>query len=294
MRVWNANFQAAEAAHAQDTGTAGPSRKAVLYTQNHKAGSSAVSRPVKSGDKFANYSTASQLGLVDEDEPLPTTFEIEQMLKNKETKVGQWESVSAEPTGMSRSLKTEHGADGEEETEGWKFAHRGKRAVRDPYDDDDFDPSTILKMRKKTKQEGEVAPPLPPPVVIPTTEELDGRDGALDREGWSGKIQLNPVAEVEGKKDMVHQSGGGWVKVENGAGASTSAIPPTEESLMGAASIPVMEETKSDLDKAGVQDVEPVVAELEGEKAPVEASGAEGASGGLFKKRRPPPSSRKK
>jgi WW domain-binding protein 4 len=293
-KVYDADIQAAEAAHAQDTGTAGPSRKAVLYSQSHKAGSSAVSRPVKSGDKFANYSTASQLGLVDEDEPLPTTFEIEQMLKNKETKVGQWESVSSEPAGLSRSLRTEHGADAEEETEGWKFAHRGKRAVRHPYDDDDFDPSAILKMRKKTKQEGEVAPPPPPPVVIPTSEELDGRDGALDREGWSGKIELNSVVETGGKKDMVFQSGGGWVKVESGAGASTSTLPPTEESLMGAPSMLPAEETKSDLNKAGFQDVKPVVPEVEGEKAPVEAGAAEGASGGLFKKRRPPPSSRKK
>jgi hypothetical protein len=220
---------------------------------------------VKSGDKFANYSTASQLGLVDEDEPLPTTFEIEQMLKNKETKVGQWESVSAEPTGLSRSLKTEHGADGEEETEGWKFAHRGKRAVRDPYDDDDFDPSAILKMRKKTKQEGEVAPP--PPLVIPTPEELDGRDGALDREGWSGKIALNPAVETEGKKDMVYQSGGGWVKVESGAGASTSTLPPTEESLMGVSNMQGTEETKSDPDEAKDKDVKPVLPEVEGEKA---------------------------
>jgi len=252
---------------------------------------------VKSGDKFANYSTASQLGLVDEDEPLPTTFEIEQMLKNKETKVGQWESVSSEPTGLSRSLKTEHGADGEEETEGWKFSHRGKRAVRDPYDDDDFDPSTILKMRKKTKQEGEVAPPPPPPVVIPTPEELDGKDGALDREGWSGKIELNPVVETEGKKDMVFQSGGGWVKVENGAQASTRTLPPTEESLMGAPSMLVTEQAKPEMDAVGARDVKPVLPEVEGEKASsatVEAGGAETASAGLFKKRRPPPSSRKK
>jgi WW domain-binding protein 4 len=251
---------------------------------------------VKSGDKFANYSTASQLGLVDEDEPIPTTFEIEQMLKNKETKVGQWESVSAEPTGLSRSLRTEHGADREEETDGWRFAHRGKRAVRDPYDDDDFDPSAILKMRKKTKQEGEVAPPPPPPVVLPTTEELDGRDGALDREGWSGKIELNPTVETEGKKDMVFQSGGGWVKVENWAQASTSTLPPTEESLMGASSRLGTEEAKAALDDAGVKDVKPVLPEVEGEKAssaPVEVGG-DAASGGLFKKRRPPPSSRKK
>jgi hypothetical protein len=133
--------------------------------------------------------------------------------------------------------------------------------------------------------------------VIPTTEELDGRDGALDREGWSGKIELNPVVETEGKKDMVYQSGGGWVKVENGAGASTSTLPPTEESLMGAPSVSTTEETKSEMDKAGIQDVKPVLPEGEGERvasAPVEAGGAEAPSGGLFKKRRPPPSSRKK
>lgn len=218
------------------------------------------------------------------------------MIKNKETKVGQWESVSTQPTGYPGSMRTEHGADGEEETEGWKFAHRGKRAVRDPYDDDDFDPSTILKMRKKTKQEGEVAPP--PPVVIPTAEELDGKDGALDRSGWSGKIELNPSLEAEGKKDMLYQSGGGWVKVESGAVGSTSTLPPTEETLMGIPTTLVADEnSKPDLEHVeAARDVKAVL-EVEGEKAlaPVGAeAGVEAASGGLFKKRRPPPSSRKK
>jgi WW domain-binding protein 4 len=222
------------------------------------------------------------------------------MLKNKETKVGQWESVSNEPTGLSGSgIRTEHGADGEEETEGWKFGygHKAKRVARDPYEDDDFDPSAILKMRKKAKQEGEVPPP--PPIVLPTAEELDGREGALDRGGWSGKIELNANGEGEGKKDMVYQSGGGWVKVENGAQASTSTLPPTEESLMGVSRTTVEEKyTKPNLEEVEARgDVKPTVPEVEGEKTAVsgsETGGAETASGGLFKKRRPPPSSRKK
>ena len=220
------------------------------------------------------------------------------MLKNKETKVGQWESVSNEPTGLTGSgIRTEHGADGEEETEGWKFGHRGKRAVRDPYDDDDFDPSAILKMRKKAKQEGELPPA--PPVVIPTAEELDGKEGALNKEGWSGKIDINPGGETEMKKEMVYRSGGGWIKVENGTGASTSTLPPTEETLMGTAtSATAEEESKPGLEEMGiVRDVKPVVPEIDADKTVSvsgEIGGAEAASGGLFRKRRPPPSSRKK
>jgi len=219
------------------------------------------------------------------------------MLKNKETKVGQWESVSNEPTGLTGSgIRTEHGADGEEETEGWKFGHRGKRAVRDPYDDEDFDPSAILKMRKKAKQEGEVPPA--PPVVIPTAEELDEKEGALNKEGWSGKIELNPIGETETKKEMVYQSGGGWVKLESGAGASTSALPPTAESLMGTATaVTAEEEAKPSLEELGfVRDVKPVISQVEAESTNPsgEAGGEAAASGGLFKKRRPPPSSRKK
>jgi WW domain-binding protein 4 len=249
---------------------------------------------------------------VDDETPQPSTFEIEQMLKNKETKVGQWESVVAEPTGLdSASIgyrpgngRAEHGADGEEETEGWKFQHKGKRPVRDPYDDDDFDPSTILKMRKKVKQDQVgVEPPLPPPVNIPSQEELATREGALDKEGWSGKIELTPTTAVNGeKKDkegMVYQSGGGWVKLENSSGGTfvvDAPIPGLGHKAGGTGKpderhVSEGVDTKPDLE----EEVKPSVPEIrEVEAAPVSTEGTETASGGLFKKRRPPPSSRKK
>jgi WW domain-binding protein 4 len=260
---------------------------------------------MKSGDKFANYSTASQLGLVDDETPQPTTFEIEQMLKNKETKVGQWEAV-AEPTGLysgSSGIRNEHAADGEEETEGWKFQHKGKRPVRDPYDDDDFDPSAILKMRKKVKQNGEEMPaPAPVPVEMPTAEELDKKDGALNREKWSGKIELTNGDTSENgregadvqlspkKKDgLTFQLGGGWVKLDSGALANASA----SQTLMGTSGVETTEEDSKPTLPETVED-KPVV-EKEGEVAPTAvAVGGEASSSGLFKKRRPPPSSRKK
>lgn len=220
------------------------------------------------------------------------------MLKNKETKVGQWEAVVAEPTGLdSNSVgyrgRAEHGADGEEETEGWKFGYKGKRPIRDPYDDDDFDPSTILKMRKKVKQDqnGEEAPTAPAPapaaVLIPTPEELGNREGALDREGWSGKIELTP-GEVTEKKD-----GGGWVKLENTSGGTIGEFTDVHEAEGGTTIAPEEAETKPDFGVASTQDTKPTIPEVD---APVQGSagGTEVASGGLFKKRRPPPSSRKK
>jgi WW domain-binding protein 4 len=266
---------------------------------------------MKSGDKFANYSTASQLGLVDDETPQPTTFEIEQMLKNKETKVGQWEAV-AEPTGLysgSSGIRNEHAADGEEETEGWKFQHKGKRPVRDPYDDDDFDPSAILKMRKKVKQNGEEMPaPAPVPVEIPTAEELDKKDGALDRDKWSGKIEFTngDTSETGGeganmqsspkKKDgLTFQSGGGWVKLDSGALANAS-VSQTLVGTDNSANMFGVATTEEDSKPTLPEPVEekPVV-EKEAEATPTAvAVGGEASSSGLFKKRRPPPSSRKK
>ena len=236
------------------------------------------------------------MGLVDDETPQPTTFEIEQMLKNKETKVGQWEAVVAEPTGLdSNSVgyrgKAEHGADGEEETEGWKFGYKGKRPIRDPYDDDDFDPSTILKMRKKVKQDqnGEEAPtalaPAAAAVLIPTSEELGNREGALDREGWSGKIELTPGAVTEKKDGLEYQSGGGWVKLENTSGGTFGEFTDVHEAEEV--------DTKPNFESASTEDTKPTIPEVD---APEQGSagGTEVASGGLFKKRRPPPSSRKK
>jgi WW domain-binding protein 4 len=235
------------------------------------------------------------LGLVEEDEAVPSTFEIEQMVRNRDTKIGQWEEVTNEPSGLysgnGNGIKTEHGADEEEETEGWKFQHKGKRPIRDPYDDDDFDPSAILKMRKKVKQDGEQ----PVPVEIPTAEELASREGALDREKWSGRIELNPAPGTgtsPTKKDgLVYQKGGGWVKVEEGGDQGREEEQDTK---------PGEEQLGNQEAEGGVQkpaaDVKPVLPglALEAGSQGLDSTASGEAAGGLFKKRRPPPSSRKK
>jgi WW domain-binding protein 4 len=275
-----------------------------MYTQNHKGPSASSSKPAKSGDKFANYSTASQLGLVEEDETVPTTFEIEQMVRNQDTRIGQWEQVVNEPTGLysGNGVKTEHGADEEEETEGWKFQHKGKRPVRDPYYDDDFDPSAILKMRKKVKQDGEP----PAAVVMPTPEELAAQEGALDREKWSGRIELNPATSPTKRDGLVYQKGGGWVELEHG-GEGEGSGPQDEDTKPNAQELDdriATDDTKPDATVRDDEDTKAVLPNLT--SGHDEAGGDKGADslkadapagesgGGLFKKRRPPPSSRKK
>lgn len=270
-----------------------------MYTQNHRGPSATSGKPAKSGDKFANYSTASQLGLVEEDEALPSTFEIEQMVRNQDTRIGQWEEVVNEPTGLysGEGVKTEHGADEEAETEGWKFQHKGKRPVRDPYDDDDFDPSAILKMRKKVKQDGE--PPVP--MMLPTPEELAAQEGALDRGKWSGKIELKPATSPPKRAGLVYQKGGGWVKVENANEGPVSAdrelkIKPDVQERERDQTI--TQSRKPDIEGQEEEDSKPALPDLisddKGEDTPKAKTIAPESSGGLFKKRRPPPSSRKK
>lgn len=295
---FSSDGQAAQVAHAQDTGIAGPSRQSVLYTLNHASpASSAPKRPAKSVDKFANYSTAAQLGLVEE-ETAPSSYEVEQMVRNRETKVGQWEEVVDEPTGL-HSAQGSAPQEEDEEGEGWKFQHKGKRPVRDPYDDDDFDPRAVLKMRKKVKSEGQPDPAPTSAAAVPT--EKPDLKGGLDRNSWNGTIDLSGRLSSTKKDGLVFQAGGGWVKPEDEKGvphtvgapgaadetSNTEALHDAKPRALSDKSI----STTSPEAKPVIPDKEPV----DHVAVPVsDTASAETGSGGLFKKRRPPPSSRKK
>lgn len=302
-RYCEANWlQAAQIAHAQDVPIAGPSRQSILYSQNHASpagASTGPKRPEKSLDKFANYSTAAQLGLVGQ-ETAPSSYEVEQMVRGRDTKAGDWEEVVNEPTGLDSTNTGRNGlqAEEDEEGEGWKFQHKGKRPVRDPYDDDDFDPSAIVKMRKRVKSEGQPDQTTPLPAV---NEPIPG--AALDRKAWNGTLDLKGGTSPTKPDGLVYQAGGGWVKMEE-----RSDLPANNEDKkpdIGSANHngedPGSEggvALEGKPDKAALEtDVKPL---LDAEQATPEqpsapdASSVETPSGGLFKKRRPPPSSRKK
>lgn len=298
--------KAAQAAHAQDVLVAGPSRQSLLYTLNHAASSASASgqkRPAKPVDKFANYSSAAQLGLVEEG-TAPSSYEVEQMIRNRETKVGQWEEIVNEPTGL-HSAAGRASQEEDEEGEGWKFQHKGKRPVRDPYEDDDFDPSAVIKMRKRVKSEGKPNPQSPPPpALLASDREVDPK-AMLDREAWSGKIDLDGGLSPKKKDGMVYQAGGGWVKLEDGP----DGLPPVGNDIKADTSGDDVEhvnsaevsDVKPDMvaHEAAVpthNDIKPVVPNSEADLpfAASEATPADTAPTGLFKKRRPPPSSRKK
>lgn len=168
-------------------------------------------------DKFANYSTAQQLGF-DDEETQKSSYEVEQELKGRAGEPGGWETVEGEPSGAytppiegesSKRKLGEYVLKEEEDQESWRLQHREKR-TRDPYDDDDYDPKTALKgLKVRVKEETVVGDP--PPETL------------LQRENWSGKIELGKAKE---KPLLVYNGdGGGWVKEETAEEESVKEEP---------------------------------------------------------------------
>lgn len=275
---------------------AGPSRKAVLYQQSHRASPTPTARPRASGptDKWANYSTATQLGLADEEEATQeTSYEIEQMVRNRPTQVGAWQEVTVEPQGAYSGdglgkRKLEEGED--EEGEGWKFAHAGKKPVYDPYADEEWDPKMALKGKIRVKEDGGSASPIAGPSA---TEASSSLEGGLKREEWTGRLDLNPASSANGS-GLVYQKGGGWVKPEADGGVGEAV--EAENGAVGDSVDQDNGDIKPDV-KAEELDTKPNIAVAPpvvpaATEEPTTA--AEQTSISLFKKRRPPPSSRKK
>ncbi|WVO14309.1 hypothetical protein L204_101941 [Cryptococcus depauperatus] len=233
---------AAQAAHAHDTlaGLSRPSSSVSLAVTAPCAPPARLNRPrdTKPTDKWANYSTAAQLGFVDPDVE-KSSYDVQQELKNSVGEPGQWEEVAAPSInvngeGRSNEIagnKREREEDGT--NEGWRFDHKGKKPIHDPYDDD-FDPTSLklLKIKKKGKDKG-----IKNLAVDPSSapEAMQG----LKREGWSGKLVLEPAVKTEGNQvftsasDEIKIEGqDNPVKHENGEDkAGKEDVKPTEAAL---------------------------------------------------------------
>ncbi|WVQ96311.1 hypothetical protein IAU59_003415 [Kwoniella sp. CBS 9459] len=295
----------AAAAFANDTLSGAPASKPSILESIAASSAAALAarRPPprdKGKDKFSNYSTAEQLGLVDPEElQEKSSYEIEQEIKGRAGEAGKWETVEAEPTalytpppessaaGEKRTWSNRQVEDERDENDNWKIEYdrKGKKAAHDPYDDD-FDPATLLKGIKVKKKEEKI---LQDPAKVKKDDE-----GALKREGWTGKLELNAPTAASSSKTAASRDGleyidGGWVKKEH-----ENPQKPAESSVTN-----------------GDQDIKPDIAKTDGSapsaanssentndvKPPIDAASipTEAAGGSsMFKKRRPPPSSRKK
>ncbi|KAK8858835.1 hypothetical protein IAR55_003065 [Kwoniella newhampshirensis] len=293
----------AAAAYANDkaSGSSAPStsRLSLLQTLNAASAARTVRESSRPKDKFANYSTAEQLGLADP-ESLKSSYEIEQEIKGRAGEAGKWETVSipstngtsgddlagAGPSGMKRKWGFGLGMAEEEEKEGegWKFDHKGKRPVKEDIYDDDWDPKALTKLKVKVKEEKQFDNNKDKSTGNGTAG-VEDVEGGLKREGWSGKIELNPVQNEE-REGMKYIPGGGWVKVEEGAEGHNngdSEATDVKPDLRQLDALPTSE------DKSIPLASEP----SETTTTPTPVTTTTNASS-MFKKRRPPPSSRKK
>lgn len=253
----------------------------------HKARESSRSK-----DKFANYSSAKDLGFEDE-ETEKTSYEIEQELKGRAGEVGGWETVEAEPTGLytppvpAEAESSTAGAkrklgeyttvknEQDDNHEGWRI-----RQKKDPYDEEEWDPRAAIK--GKVKQETRSGSERKPAEI----KKEEGR--ALDREVWTGRLELNPVNPAGREREgLVYVEGGGWVKPESGGAAGEASQP--EANL-----VDTEKDVKPDVPDTNTEGIkrEPIPAKTDEALSDVKPE-VEGSSS-LFKKRRPPPSSRKK
>jgi WW domain-binding protein 4 len=243
------------------------------------AASSSTSRIRASApkDKFANYSTAAQLGFDDEDTQ-KTSYQIEQEIKGRAAaNVGAWQEVVVPvpryETDEAKRKRTEDA----EDLENWKIRHEAKRPVHDVYDDD-WDPKTALGgLRVKVREEkifGEKKDEEDEKREKKRKREEKRRqeaaEGALDKTGWSGRLELGIGEGSEVKEE---------VKVEH------KVEGPTGEDAEKLAS-PVAIPSPSAEDSAG-QAAQEIAIEVKAEASDVAPASS------LFKKRRPAPSARK-
>lgn len=241
-------------------------------------------------DKFANYSSAAQLGF---DDPGKSQFEINQELKSSIGEAGQWETVElppAVPTSEDSAEKPvgkrklgEH--DGEDEETDFKFQHRDKRPVRDPYDDDDYDPRAVLgSLKMKVKAEKDVNESVPAP------SELAGGSGTLSGTSGTGKLG-DQSGRIASSTDHVNRPSASWVKVD--VAAELAAMEDAEAETRSGPDENVLEkDVKPDVSAVQTAAEASVKEEFPDDVAPGVNSPAPdggGGAGGLFKKRRPPP-----
>ncbi|ORX37187.1 hypothetical protein BD324DRAFT_625114 [Kockovaella imperatae] len=185
----------AEAAYAHDAHAS--SSRIRLHPTATFAPPSASRKTDKPKDKWANYTSAKDLGFDDEDTQ-KSSYQIEQELKGRAGEVGAWEDVVEAAPGhtlqATRSLAHSN-ADSDDEGEGFKFSHREKRPWHDVYDEGEWDPKAALsslKLKKQDKSDGV------------KMEEQNG----LDRKGWDGKIELqgHHLSSVKAQPEDKHET----------------------------------------------------------------------------------------
>lgn len=312
--------KAAESAYAKDIGAghAGPGKLHPGLTSSSFA-SSSKPREKPKGDKWANYTSAKDLGIEDLD-TTQTAYEVEQEIKGRAARdVGKWEEVvetpvqqaydEAESSGTYKRKLGEYGVDDNAaEGEEFTFAHRDKRPLRDPYANDDWDPDVVLgKMKIKTKESsgaasGSVFGAKPPPV------EFKPAGVDLDREKWTGKLEIGTGSRspVKQSKEGLVYVDGGWNKPEQDehgeAGSGAADTGPSASAGAEDVKPTVVEDIKPDLAVPETADTKArtppsFTAEHDvkhDEGADPTAPTATAATSSMFKKRRAPPGGRKK
>ena len=271
----NIDLQTAAANHAHDTHTS-HSRvhmPSLLSSLKTAAAARKPGRPEKPQDRWANYSTAKQLGF-DDEETQKSAYEIEQEIKGRAGDVGAWETVEDSPpvyeptpylemgddeAGPSKRKLGEYGVQEDEEHEEFRFEGR-KRPVRDPYAEDEA--PIQLGLRVRVKEEPSGLDSREGPVVTingqgsaPSQADVKTDPDEKPSVGWT---RSKPIGKVDGPHPNV---GRGPIKSEDGDGKVNVKREP------------------SDLGAGATDEVEVKT---------------ESAAESLFKKRRPPPSSRKK
>jgi WW domain-binding protein 4 len=313
--------QSAAAAYAHDTHSSAPPRQSVLSRlAPSAAASSSRKREAVVKDKWANYSTAKQLGF-DDEETSKSSYEIEQELRGRAGEPGAWEVV-AEPVtqagwveGQAKGGKRKLGdyALGEEEDhEDFKFQHRDKRPVNDVWEEEEWDPRRAfggLRVRvKEERQFGERRSGSRDAEGSVTEVKREEPEGGLKREDWTGRLELKPEggkevigngkAKEKGRDELVFdRNEGGWIKAEpeeNGhsvtalvsgdRGEQTGDEPSSGD--RGPSKAVPEQSTDPALELAPPEDTTLDIKPDIGTSSP--------ATNSLFKKRRPPPAARKK
>jgi len=256
----------------------------------------------------------------DDDETSKSSYEIEQMVRNRVGEPGGWQEVVEEQpqlawmgtSGDGKRKLGEYGVD-EENGEHFRFQHRDKRPVKDVWDDEDWDPRRALEgLRMRVKEERRFAERNGSSQVEASASMLAEAEpaGGLKREEWTGRLELRLDGEtVKGKEKEVRDglmyvpNGGGWVKAEpvtNGAADTGSAGREAEDFVGGQTNGDVRAELleppvgkASGIDEEPPPDVKPdltadpqLASKPNVESAPIPNS--------LFKKRRPAPAARRK
>lgn len=150
-----------------------------------------MKRSKPSGDKWSNYSSAADLGLAPGEEA-PSSYEIEQMVRGRTTKVGEWEEVVV-PSPSAEGAEKRKAEEDPEDLREFKIQQK-KHA--DPYDDDDWDPSALTKLKFKSKEK-KIGDKEPEPEADVKTEQ-SGEGSRSGPSGWAkAEVKAEPPEGVK-------------------------------------------------------------------------------------------------